>query len=167
MEPDQGFDQLCRVSGTIDAASVDCPGWRGGRLQAPEPGRLTSVREVVGWFEEEEGFAVRALRPAKAKGQDHDVITAAEFDPRRVAPVEDPRLSSTTGASGELLRAGVELWVPAGEDSDQLYPRRAIGEAIQPAVGFAVESLGLEAQPFRWYSGEREGAGVYLLGRYG
>jgi hypothetical protein len=127
---------------------------------------MASLRLVAAWFEPGDGFALLALRPAKAKGQDQDVVVAAEFDQRRATSATDPRLSTTYTASGKPTRAGVELWIEAAEDSENLYPRRAIGEAAQPPVGWEVGDLALEAQLFRWHSTGHEGAGIYLLGNY-
>ncbi|MFL5822782.1 MAG: hypothetical protein ACJ764_05000 [Solirubrobacteraceae bacterium] len=163
--PDQGFDQLCRVSGTIQpgqsASGLPCLGWRTTHV---DPGQASSLRQVAAWFEPGDGFAVLALRPPKAKGQEQDVVAAAEFDQQHALRVEDPRLSTTYSSSGQATRAGVELWMEAAEDSEQLYARRAIGEATAPPVQWEVGDVALEAGPFRWYSGGREGPGVYVLG---
>jgi hypothetical protein len=165
--PEQGFDQLCRVTGTIQAhpspGGLPSLGWRTAQ---PAPGKVSSLRQVAAWFEPGDGFALVALRPAKAKGQDQDVVTAAEFDQRHATPATDPRLSTTYTASGKPSRAGVELWMETAEDAEQLYPRRAIGEATQSPVGWEVGDVAMEAQPFRWYSTGHEGAGIYLLGSY-
>jgi hypothetical protein len=167
--PEGGFDQLCRVTGAIETdqgrRELECLGWRTARAEATDPG-VGSLRLVAGWFEAQEGFALLALRPRKANGQDEDTVSAALFDPGAGRPVADPRLSTTYSESGQPKRAGVELWVETDPDSDHLYPRRAVGQALAPPVQWQVDNVALEAQPFRWFSGGREGPGVYLLGQW-
>jgi hypothetical protein len=165
--PEKGFDQLCRVTGTVEtglsARGLPSLGWR---TAFPDPVKVSSLRLLAAWFEAGDGFALLALRPAKARGQEQDVVVAAEFDQHRATSVTDPRLSTTYSASGEPMRAGVEVWIEAAEDSEQLYPRRAIGEATQSPVRWEVGDLAVEAQPFRWHSTGHEGAGIYLLSNY-
>lgn len=167
--PEDGFDQLCRVRGTIEAgggrSELDCLGWRGTRPPGIDPA-VSSFRLTAGWFDPDEGFSLLALRPRKASGQDEDVIDAALFDPGAARPVAEPRLSTTYTGSGEPTRAGVELWMETEPDSDHLYPRRAVGQALAPPVHWQVADVALEAQPLRWFSGGREGTGIYLLGQW-
>ena len=161
--PEEGFDQMCHVSGTAPGGrGLPCLGWRSTQ---PDPGKMSSLRQAAAWFEPGEGFAVLALRPTKAKGQDQDAMFAAQFGRHHAAQVIDPRLSTTYLGSGQAGRAGVELWTEASEESEHLYPHRAVGEAIQAPVQWEAGGLALEAQPFRWYSAGREGGGIYLLGR--
>jgi hypothetical protein len=160
-----GFHQLCRVSGVADGQELKCLGWRW--VGQPEIDRaVSSFRLVAGWFGDQDGFALAAGRPGKAKGQDADLITAARFDPAGSRAVADPRLSTTYTASGQPTRAGVELWVEADGDPDHLYPLRALGQPLTPPVAWQVSGVSVEAQPFRWFSGDREGPGVYLLGQW-
>jgi hypothetical protein len=167
--PEGPFDQLCRVKGTFqlqgEARELDCLGWRGTR-PATFDKDAGSFRLVCAWFDTEEGFVLRAVRPRKAKGQDEDLLEAALFDPGTGHPVAEPRLSSTYTESGQPTRAGVELWMETEPESDHLYPRRAVGEALAPAVQWKVADMSLEAQPFQWFSGSRQGPGVYLLGQW-
>lgn len=168
-EADPGFDQLCRVSGTVAVGGeprvVSCLGWRGARSAAALGAGIASIRQVAAWFGPDEGFALLALRSTRAEGQDADTVSAAMFAPSESGPVSDPRLSTTYAESGEPLRAGVELWIQAGDDPDRQYPRRAIGEATQPPVRWSVDGVTLEALPFQWHAGGHEGPGIYLLGR--
>jgi hypothetical protein len=167
--PEGPFDQLCRVKGSFqvhgEARELDCLGWRGTR-PATFDKSAGSFRLVCAWFDQEEGFALLAVRPRKAKGQDEDTIEAALFDPGTGHPVAEPRLSTTYTESGQPTRAGVELWMESEPESDHLYPRRAVGQALADPAQWRVGEMGLEAQPFRWFSGSREGPGVYLLGQW-
>jgi hypothetical protein len=163
------FDQLCRVSGNVEAdgqsREVSCLGWRSARSPAVLAGGVSSVRQVAAWFGPDDGFALLALRSSRAKGQDADAISAAMFAPVGPGPVADPRLSTTYAESGEPVRAGVEFWLQSGDDPDQQYPRRAVGQSIRASVRWTVDDLALQARPFHWHAGEREGPGIYLLGR--
>ena len=162
-----GFDQLCRVVGrfALDGAehAVDCLGVRTSRSGGFDLAKLESVRAVSTWFEPDEGFALTAFRGRKAKHHDADVVTAAVFGPDASVPVEDPRLSTTYDAGGWPVRAGLELWLAAGEGEEEQYPRRAVGEAAGVRAQTGVGELDLRAEPFRWHSRGREGAGMYLL----
>jgi hypothetical protein len=164
--PADGFQQLCRVTGTVDASHgggrLECLGWRSVGGHAIDPA-LNSFRLVAGWFDDQNGFALVAGRPRRSKGQDADLVTAALFDPAGARVVADPRLSTTYAESGRPTRAGVELWIEADADPDQLYPRRAVGEAMTSPVQWRVADMAVEAQAFQWFSGGRQGAGAYLL----
>jgi hypothetical protein len=109
-------------------------------------------------------MSVTAFRPRKAKAHDGDLLAAAVIAPDGSPPVEDPRLSTTYAGDGWPARAGLELWL-AGEEPDQQYPRRASGEALGVRARGLAGDLELQAEPFRWHSRGREGAGMYLLAR--
>jgi hypothetical protein len=163
-----GFDQLCRVTGRVQLGGaeveVESLGMRSSRSGGFDLGKLESLRAVSTWFEPDEGLALMAFRPRKAKAHDGDVITATVLGPEASAAVEDPRLSTTYDAGGWPVRAGLELWV-AREDEDEQYPRRASGEATGARVEAADGELELRAEPFRWHSRGRDGAGMYILAR--
>lgn len=160
-----GFDQLCRAAGrfALDGAehAVDCLGLRSARTGEIELERLDSIRVVSGWFEPDEGLALVALRPRKAKAHDSDQITAAVVGGEGTVPVEDPRLSTTYSGEGWPIRAGLEMWI-AGEN-DEHHPRRASGEAAGPRAQAIAGELELRGELFRWHSRGRDGAGVYAL----
>lgn len=168
-EQSLGFDQLCRVTGVIEGESghrkVDSLGWRTARPHPLGSGGAESVRQLAGWFDPDEGFALLAVRPGRGRGQDRDQVTAALFAQTGPRTVVDPRLSTTYTGEEHVARASVELWIETEEDSDTQYPRRAIGEAVAAPEVSRAEAVALEARPFRWYSGGLEGAGLYLLGR--
>ncbi len=167
---EHGFDQLCRVTGEIAAGgtaqNLDCLGWRGAHPLAAPVGAASSFRLAAGWLDVEDGFSLLALRPKKAKGQDEDAVQAVLFDAGTGQVVAEPRLSTTYGESGQPTRAGVELWMETEPGSEHLYPRRALGEALAAPTRWTVAETTLEAQPFRWFSGGREGPGIYLLGQW-
>ena len=164
-----GFDQLCRVTGRFEQSGgeheVDCLGLRSSRSGGFDLAKLESVRAVSTWFEPDEGLSLIAFRGRKAKHHDGDVVTATVLGPEPSAPVEDPRLSTTYDAGGWPVRAGVELWLAAEGEEAQPFPRRASGEAAGARTETAAGELDLRAEPFRWHSRGREGAGMYILAR--
>lgn len=167
--PADGFQQLCRVTGGVHTSQgggrIDCLGWRSADAQAIDPA-VNSVRLAAGWFDDHDGFALVSGRPRKFKGQDEDLVTAALFDSTGARVVADPRLSTTYTESGRPMRAGVELWIEADADPDRLYPRRAVGQAVTSSVQWSVGDVAVEALGFQWFSGGREGPGVYLLAKW-
>jgi hypothetical protein len=156
-----GFDQLCRVGGTIaqDGAGVEleCLGRRATRAGL-DLSRYASIRDVSMWFEPDEGVALTALRPRKAKHHAKDIVVAAVLDAADAKPVVDPRLSTTYDAAGTPWRVGLELWLEE-ENGDQ-FPRRTAAEATPGAIQ---AGDGLRAAVLRAHSRGREGMGVYLL----
>jgi hypothetical protein len=164
----EGWDQLCRVNGRFERDGtehvVDCLGLRTWWSAALDVERYGSIRAVSAWFEPDEGLTVTAFRPRKAKAHDQDVLAAAVLAPDISATVEDPRLSTTYEREGWPARAGLELWLP-GEEPEQQYPRRASGEATGARVEALAGAHEVRAEPFRWHSRGRDGAGVYLLAR--
>lgn len=164
----EGRDQLCRVTGRFELGGaeqqVDSLGLRTWFSADIDLARFESIRAVATWFEPDEALALTAFRARKAKAHDGDAVAGAVLGPEGSPRVEDPRLSTTYGAEGWPLRAGLELWLAAPEDSEQQFPRRASGEATGPrAQGAAPDGLELRAEPFRWHSRGRDGAGIYLL----
>jgi hypothetical protein len=164
------FDQLCRVTGKLtvggSSKTLDCLGWRGAHPLITPARAPDSFRLAASWFEPEDGFALLALRPRNAEGQDEETVQAVLFGAGGARTVAEPRLSTTYSASGGPTRASVELWMETEPESDHLYPRRALGAARSAPRGWTVGDVGLEAQPFHWFSGGREGPGIYLLGQW-
>jgi hypothetical protein len=161
-----GFDQLCRVTGTVRLGGADRQVEALGR-RAVRAGldfsRLDSLRDLSAWFAPDEGLALTSMRPRGAKGHDRDTLAATVFGEDGPRPVADPRLSSTYGRDGRLLHTGLELWLDA--ENDQQYPRRAAADAIGEAVRVERGGITVTAWPLRWHSRGEEGPGVYVLAR--
>ncbi len=132
---DDGADgyhgQRARVAGELrgSAGSITLQGTGQltfARAGTPPGGGLT--RELAVWVHERLTIDLNTVRERPHEGHDRERVRAAivEHDPRSVQPIEQARLSTTYGADGRPLRAGLELW--ATEDS--AYPRRAAGETI-------------------------------------
>ena len=159
-----GWDQLCRVTGTLGSDQVDCLGLRSSWSDGFDPAQFESIRAVSVWFDPDEAFALTAFRPRKAKHHDGDLLAAAVIGPDGSAAVDDPRLSTTYAGDGWPARAGLELWL-SGDDPERQYPRRASGEAVGPRAQAVAGEHELQAELFRWHSRGRVGAGMYLLAR--
>jgi hypothetical protein len=118
---------------------------------------------VCAWFDPAHGLSVVALRPRKARGQDADVLSAVALEPEGPLAIEDPRLSTTYAGDGRPLRVSLELWVSAGDDDEEQYPRRASGETLGVAATGRLGRFDVLAQFVRWDSRDGDGAGVYVL----
>jgi hypothetical protein len=154
-----GRQELCRVTGTVAGAEIDCVGVR-TELTQVRLGELGSVRGFTSWVSAEEAVTLLALRPESEAHQDHDLVAATVFDPDGWMSSNDPRLSTTYDGDGNPTRATLELWIARGERE---FPRRAAGEAAGPAVTVAGDHATLWVLPLRCHSRGSDGAGVYLL----
>jgi hypothetical protein len=154
-----GRQELCRVTGTVDGAEIDCVGVR-TELTQVRPGEFGSVRGFSGWVSAEEAVTLLALRPGSEAHQQRDLVAATVFEPDRWMSSHDPRLSTTYDGDGNPTRATVELWIRQGERE---FPRRAGGEAAGPSVAVTGDDLTLRVLPMRCHSRGSDGAGVYLL----
>ena len=167
----EGWHQLVRVSGRFGRGAgqheheVECLGLRSSWSDAVDLAKFASIRAVSAWFDPDEAYALTAFRPRKAKAHDGDAVAAAAITPDGTPAIEDPRLSTTYAGDGWPARAGLELWLTTDPESDQHYPRRASGEAAGARAQTLAGDLEVRAEPFRWQSRGREGAGMYVLAR--
>jgi hypothetical protein len=162
-----GFDQVCRVTGTVDGAPFAGLGQRGRSWGAPDWERMALARTVTAWFDATHAVSLVAVRPAKGAAHADEEVTAFVLDDGPegavVAAVADPRLSTGYDGDGRQRRAGLELYV--GEDDAMA--RRAAGEAVAgttldlgaPADGGS--GLRLDCAFFRWRMEGRTGIGRY------
>ncbi|MCW3013677.1 MAG: hypothetical protein JWO02_769 [Solirubrobacterales bacterium] len=162
----QGYEQLCRVTGTArvrgGTRTIDCLGQRGHSWGAPDWDGITIARSISAWVGADLGVSITAVRPLKAKSHADEALQAAVFAARQgtdglaaaILP-EDTRLSTTYDAEGRQRRAGLELY----EDEDG-YPHRGAGDVI---CGTSVDlgRLRLDCSFFRWRLDGREGVGRY------
>jgi hypothetical protein len=172
-----GSMQLCRVEGALHLGGADhevaCFGAR-ATISLPAVG-AGSARALAAWLGPEDGFALVALRPSRAKGHDSDSLACALFEEGAALTVEEPRLSTTYTNAGIPSRASLELWLAgSGERDDDAsdeddpderthYPRRAAGERAGDGSDLHMVGVAARAELFRWHARGREGAGVYVL----
>src|SRR5437016_10725261 len=86
-----GFDELVTVQGRVAERSVQCLGRRGER-RALDPADYESIRDISAWFAPDEGVALLAARPRRARGHDAELLTVSAFETGRALPIVDPRL---------------------------------------------------------------------------
>jgi hypothetical protein len=162
-EPSAAGDQLCRVQGRVTLPAgervIDSPGTVSVAADE-DPARFDSIRAVTGWFADDRGVALRALRPDEKKGHERDIVAATLFDPDEWMTVTDPRLSTTYRPDERPSAASLELWVGEG---DELYPRRAAAEAVALPSEATGERIRLSLTPLLCHAGGLDGAGVYLI----
>ena len=155
-------DQLAHVHGTVVVGGgehpVDCPGLRSRRVGGLDGKRFDSRRAVSAWFGTEDGLAVLAARPRRARGHDNELLAAALFEGGHAVPVADPRLSTAYDAGGIPTRVGLELWM---SDDEGEHARRAAGEATPLAA--VSDDPPLRAGLLTIRMSGREGIGVYEL----
>lgn len=158
----RSLHQLARVRGTLlvggEERAVDCAGQRSRRVGALDGKRFAALRAVSAWFGDEDGLAVLAVRPRRARGHDTELLGGVLFEHGQPVPVAESRLSSTYTADGVTSRVGLELWL--GEDDEQ-YASRAAGEMTGPPA--VSEDPPLRSDLVHWRMRGRQGLGVYEL----
>jgi hypothetical protein len=156
----EGYDQICRVSGTATAAGrerkVSCLGQRGHTWGVADWERMQLARTLSAWWDEDHALVLSAVRPAKAKHHADEEVTAHLLDVEPVT-VAEPRLSTTYDAEGRQRRAGLELYV-TGEDDE--FPRRVSGH-VACGTSLDLGRLRLDCSFFEWRSQGRSGVGRY------
>ena len=156
-----GYEQLCRVSGTVrcgeERLRVECLGQRGHQWGAPNWERIALARTVSAWFDDGSGVALASVRPDDAVAHGHEAVSAFLLGADAVTPIGEPLLSTTLDGSGRQRRASLELWE---DDEERPYPHRAAGEAV---CGTTLElgRLQLDCAFFRWRMEGRQGVGRY------
>ena len=156
----QGYEQLCRVTGTASHGGrthqLRCLGQRGQLWGNPDWSRIELARSVSAWLGEDRGLTLTAVRPAKSKGHLDEALSAHVFDSGEALAVQEPRLSTTYDGELRQRRAGMELWM----DEETGHARRVAGEVL---CGTTLD-LGdqrLESAFFHWRMEGREGVGLY------
>jgi len=156
----QGYEQLCRVTGTASHGGrthqVRCLGQRGQLWGNPDWSRIELARTVSVWLGEDRAVTLTAVRPAKSKGHLDEALSAHVFESGEALAVQEPRLSTTYDGERRQRRAGLELWMD--EESD--HARRIAGEVL---CGTTID-LGeqrLDSAFFHWRMEGNEGVGRY------
>ena len=156
-----GYEQVCLVTGTVQVGGrsmlVRCLGQRGHSWGEPDWRRLEASRTVSAWIEDGPALALSSVRPEGAAHAD-EPVWAALLGPGGVAPVDDPRLSTTYDGDGRQRRAGLELWMDG--DDDDGFPARGSGEVLCGST-LDLGQLRLDCAFFRWRLEGREGVGRY------
>jgi hypothetical protein len=151
-----GYEQLCRVHGTVRGREVRCLGQRGHTWGEPDWDRIESTRSVAAWLGDGSGVVLSAVRPAGASGHEPEATWAALLGAAGNLRVQEPRLSTTYDGGGSQRRAGLELWV--GDDDG--YPRRATGEVVCGST-LDLGQLRLDCAFVRWRMEGQTATGRY------
>lgn len=160
-----GYEQLCRVRGTVRAGGreerVDCLGQRTHTWGEPDWERIESTRTITAWFEDGTGMSVNAVRANDERGHDAEARWGVLLDPAGSLHIEEPRVSTTYDADGRQRRAGLELWL--GDEDD--FARRVAGEVLCGST-FDLGQLRLDCAFFAWRMHGRQGVGRYDVVRH-
>ncbi|HEX6461235.1 MAG TPA: hypothetical protein VF032_20125 [Thermoleophilaceae bacterium] len=157
LELDGASAQVCRVSGSVDGARLECLGTATETAAPPHWDDLDALRGISALFDEQNAVLALARRPRGAVGHGKERVLAWLVSPGGAQLVEDARISTVYDADGRQRSAGLELWLP-GED----FPRRASGTAVAGTT-LSLEGLRVNAAVFSWRMEGRHGAGAYEL----
>jgi hypothetical protein len=155
-----GYEQLCSVTGVVRvggrAVNVRCLGQRGHLWGTPDWTRIELARTLSAWLDADRAVTLTAVRPAKAKHHDEELVEGFLIDGGAAVEIFDPRLSTTYDAEQRQRRAGLELWM----QEEGGFARRAAGEAV---CGTSIDlgDLHLTSAFFHWRMEGREGVGRY------
>ena len=155
-----GYEQLCSVTGSVQigerSLGVRCLGQRGHLWGTPDWGRIELARTLTAWLGADRAVTLTAVRPAKAKHHDEEVVAGFVFEAGAPLAIFDARLSTTYDGELRQRRAGLELWM----QEEGGFARRAVGEAL---CGTTLElgDLRLDSAFFAWRMEGREGTGRY------
>ncbi len=152
----EGYEQLCRVRGTMDGRAVDGLGQRGHSWGNPDWDKIALTRSVSAWFDDGSGSVLSSVRSIKAASHADEALWAAVFDGSRFLAVDEPRLSTTFDSAGRQVRAGIELWL----DKDDDYPTRGLGEVVTGST-LELGALRLDVAFFKWHIEGRTAVGRY------
>jgi hypothetical protein len=157
----EGYEQLCRVSGTATHGGrtheVRCLGQRGQLWgDADAWSRIELARTVSAWLGEDRAMTLTAVRPAKSKGHLDEALSGFMFEGGEPVEIADPRLSTTYDGELRQRRAGLELWM----DEEGDCARRMAGEVVC-ATSLDLGGQRLDSAFFRWRMEGREGVGRY------
>lgn len=153
----QGYEQLCRVRGTVRGRRVDCLGQRGHSWGRPDWGRIELARTLSAWLDTETGVTVTAVRPSGTRHHGEEAVAAYLVQGGVPVPVAEPLVSTTYDADGRQRHAGLELWVYVDGDG---FVHRAAGEVLCGTT-LDLGRLRLDAAFFAWRMNGRAGVGRY------
>jgi hypothetical protein len=154
----EGYEQLCRVTGTMEGRTVNGLGQRGRAWGNPDWDKITLTRNVGAWFDDGTGLALGLVRSTKAADHADEAAWGASFSPEGSGEVDEVRLSTTTDEAQRQIRAGVELYL----DKHAEYPLRGMGEVLTGST-LELGALRMDVAFFRWHIEGRTGVGRYDL----
>lgn len=151
-----GYEQLCRVRGTVGATRIDALGQRSRTWGNPDWDAIALTRTVGVWLPDGDGLVATAIRPVDAASHADEALWAALAGAEGAVPVPDARLSTTTDAGGRQRRAGFEL--PPASEAGRAH--RIAGEVLAGST-LDLGALRLDCAFLQWHSEGRLGVGRY------
>ena len=151
----EGYEQLCRVSGTMEGRRVSGFGQRGHSWGNPDWDKIALTRSVSAWFEDG-GVTLGLVRSGKTVNHADEAAWGAYFSPDGSHEVDEVRLSTTTDEAERQVRAGIELYL----DKDAEYAYRGTGEVVTGST-LELGALRMDIAFFRWHVDGKTGIGRY------
>jgi hypothetical protein len=152
----EGYEQLCRVSGSVNGTPMKGVGQRGHSWGNPDWDKIALTRAVGAWFADGTGVALATVRGVKASNHADEARWGAAFVSDGATEIDDVRLSTTSDEQGRQIRAGLELCL----DKDDEFPFRGVGEVVTGST-LELGALRLDVAFFRWHVDGRTGHGRY------
>jgi hypothetical protein len=152
----EGFDHMCRVTGSVGGRPFAGLGQRGRSWGAPSWDAMSLARTVTAWFDDAHAVNALSIRPVKAGSHADEAVSAFLLGEDGASEVAEPRLSTTYDGEGRQRAAGLELYVGAGDE----YPVRVAGEVVA-GTSLDLGRLRLDCAFFRWRMQGRAGVGRY------
>jgi hypothetical protein len=152
----EGYEQLCRVTGSVNGTPLKGVGQRGHSWGNPDWDKIALTRAVGAWFPDGTGVALATVRGVKASSHADEAAWGAAFTRERTSEIDQVRLSTTSDGDARQIRAGLELWL----DKDDEYPFRGVGEVVTGST-LELGALRLDVAFFRWHVDGRTGYGRY------
>jgi hypothetical protein len=152
----EGYEQLCRVSGSVNGKPLNGVGQRGHSWGNPDWDKIALTRSIGAWFADGTGVALASVRGVKASNHADEAAWGASFTRESAAEIAEVRLSTTSDGGARQIRAGLELWL----DKDDEFPFRGLGEVVTGST-LELGALRLDVAFFRWHVDGRTGYGRY------
>ncbi len=157
----EGYEQLCRVTGTVAGTPVKGLGQRGHSWGNPDWDKIALTRSVGAWFEDGTGVALSTVRSTKATNHADEAQWGASFDGANALQIDEVRLSTTSDGEQRQIRAGIELYLTKDDD----YPLRGVGEVVTGST-MELGALRLDVAFFKWHIDGRIAVGRYDILRH-
>jgi hypothetical protein len=152
----EGYEQLCRVEGTVNGTPIKGVGQRGHSWGNPDWDKIALTRALGAWLPDGTGVALATVRSTKTSNHADEAKWGASFTREGAAEIAELRLSTTSDEQDRQVRAGLELWLA----KDAEYPVRGVGEVVTGST-LELGALRLDVAFFRWHLDGRAGFGRY------
>jgi len=161
---DQRREWVCRARGKAPGGAM-IDGYGTVALGPTGLGGTALRRDLWVCVDEDLAFLASAERRHARDGHGDEklAVIVARGSPLEPSAIADPRLSTSYGADGQVLRAGLELW--EGEDAGERERSRALRLAGEAVASGELERTSVAFMV--WRHAGREGIGCYAIERAG